>query len=255
MTTSDEPGPDHLSQIQTLWSVIRVAHDVDQSSPDVRAAKEALLAQYGGAIRRYLLGSLRSEDAADEVYQDFALKFLRGAFQSANPDRGRFRAFVKTIVYRMIVDYQRQQKRLRAADVHELDAADHRSPLPPEEDAAFQRSWRDDLLARTWDQLQAFETRTGRPYFTLMQLRTEFPEARSDDLALKLKDRLGTPQTAGAVRVALHRAREQFAEMLLASIMHAMGETTAEAVEAELHDLDLMKYTKDAFDQRFRPST
>jgi RNA polymerase sigma factor (sigma-70 family) len=252
MTTPDEPGPERLSQIQTLWSVIRVAHDSDGASPEVRAAKEALLAQYGGAIRRYLLAALRSEDAADEVYQDFALKFLRGAFHGANPDRGRFRSFVKTIIYRMIVDYQRLQKRLRAADVHELDAADHRGPLPPEEESAFQRSWRDDLLARTWEQLQADEERTGRPYFTLMQLRTEFPEARSDDLAIRLAERLGTPQTAGAVRVALHRARERFAELLLTAIMQALGETTAEAVEAELHDLDLMKYTKEAFEKRFR---
>ena len=77
--------PDRLSQIDTLWSMVRLAHD-DQPE-GVRAAQEAILERYGGAARRYLAGALRDSEAADEVFQDFALRFVRGDFRSADPDR------------------------------------------------------------------------------------------------------------------------------------------------------------------------
>ena len=90
----------HISRIQTAWTMVRDAH---RDHTAVQVAQQHLLDRYGGAIRRYALSALRSEDAADDVLQEFSLKFLRGDFAAASPERGRFRAFVKTIVYRLIV--------------------------------------------------------------------------------------------------------------------------------------------------------
>src|SRR5437763_1196590 len=98
----------HISRMTTAWSMVREAHG-DHTA--VQSAQERLLARYGGAVRRYALSALRDEDAADEVSQEFALKFVRGDFGKADPERGRFRAFVKTVVYRLIVDYQRRSKK------------------------------------------------------------------------------------------------------------------------------------------------
>ena len=61
----------HLSRIETLWSVVRQAHD--DGSEVARTAQDELLERYGGAARRYLLAALREENAADEVFQEFAL--------------------------------------------------------------------------------------------------------------------------------------------------------------------------------------
>src|SRR5579885_2433544 len=100
---------DRLSQIQTLWSVVQRAHG--DEAPVVRTAQEQLLATYGGAIRRYLLAAFRNEDTADEVFQEFSLRFVRGDFRHVNPDRGRFRSFLKTSLYHLIVDHHRRQQR------------------------------------------------------------------------------------------------------------------------------------------------
>ena len=108
MTTAE-----HLSQIQTLWSVVRRAHG-DRLSQH-QQAQERLLARYGGAARRYLLAALRDEDEADDAYQDFMLRFVRGDFHAADPAKGRFRSFLKTVLYRMIVDRQRARSDWRAA--------------------------------------------------------------------------------------------------------------------------------------------
>jgi DNA-directed RNA polymerase specialized sigma24 family protein len=60
----------------------------------------------------YAVAVLRDPDAADEVFQEFALKFVRGDFGQATPDRGRFRSFLKTTLYHLIVDYQRRRQKL-----------------------------------------------------------------------------------------------------------------------------------------------
>lgn len=100
-----------LSRIVSLWTFVRRAH----GEPG-EAAREALLERYGGAIRRYLLGALRDEDAADEVFQEFSLKLVGGAFQRADASHGRFRNFLKTALFHLIIDHQRHRQRRRGAE-------------------------------------------------------------------------------------------------------------------------------------------
>jgi RNA polymerase sigma factor (sigma-70 family) len=239
----------HLSRIQTLWSVVRRAHG-DHTA--VQSAQQQMLDRYGGAVRRYALAALRNEDAADEVFQEFALKFVRGDFSNADPERGRFRAFVKTVVYRLIVDYQRRKKgdaRLGPlhSNVAEPAAADDDAGVG--DDTAFHASWRDDLLGRCWERLRTAETESGKPHYTVLKYRVDHPEARSPELASGLSEVLGKPVNAGAVRVLLHRARDAFAEILLEEVRHSLESQTIDDVEDELIELNLMEYCKPALDR------
>src|SRR5262245_48034421 len=93
----------HLSRLETIWTEVFLAHQGD--GQQIPLAQQKLLHRYRGAIYRYLLASLRDPDAADEVSQEFALKLLKGEFKRADPGRGRFRDFVKTALYHLIVDY------------------------------------------------------------------------------------------------------------------------------------------------------
>jgi RNA polymerase sigma factor (sigma-70 family) len=240
----------HLSRIQTAWSMVRRAHG-DHTA--VQEAQQSLLDRYGGAVRRYALAALRDEDAADEVFQEFALKFVRGDFGKVDPERGRFRAFVKTVVYRLIVDYQRRQKRRRQegqmhSNVAEPEADEADTPLG--DDAAFQASWRDELLARCWQRLAAQEADTGKPYHTVLMYRVEHPELRSPELAAGLSERLGKSINAGAVRVLLHRARDAFAEIMLDEVIQSLPNDTLDSAEEELIELDLLEYCRPALDRR-----
>ncbi len=238
----------HLSQIQTAWSVVRRAHG-DHTA--VEPAQRLLLERYGGAIRRYALAALRDEDAADEVFQEFALKFVRGDFENADPHRGRFRAFVKTIVYRLIVDYQRRGKhRLRDVAMHSAIADVVASADDDGDEAAFRASWRDGLLARSWKKLAADEEQSGKPHYTVLRYRADHPELRSPELAQGLSKELGKPTTAGAARVLLHRAREAFAEILLEEVTESLANGTLDEAEQELIELDLLEYCRPALDRR-----
>ena len=239
----------HLSRIATAWTMVHRAHG-DHTA--VQSAQQALLDRYGGAVRRYALAALRDEDAADEVFQEFALRFVRGDFKSADPERGRFRAFVKTSVYRMIVDYQRRKKKhVREGPMHSnLAEPVDSDEANPADEAMFHASWRDDLLARCWEKLAAEETKTGKPYHTVLRYRVENPDLRSPDLAAGLSAKLGKSINAGAVRVMIHRAREAFADLLLDEVSNSLADPTRDEVERELIELELLEYCKPALDRR-----
>lgn len=239
----------HLSRIQTAWSMVRRAHGDHTALP---IAQQALLDRYGGAVRRYALAALRDEDAADEVFQEFALRFVRGDFKGADPERGRFRAFVKTSVYRLIVDYQRRKKkRFREGPMHSNLAepleGDDESPA---DDALFQASWRDDLLARCWNKLEEVERESGKPYYTALRYRVDHPDLRSPELAAGLSEKLAKPINAGAVRVLLHRAREEFGDLLLVEVTESLTDDSLDAAEQELIELNLLEYCRPALERR-----
>lgn len=239
----------HLSRIETMWSVVQRAHRPNDDQ--FVAAQRALLDRYGGAVRRYAVAVLRDPDAADEVFQEFALKFVRGDFGQATPERGRFRSFLKTTLYHLIVDYQRRRQKLaRQAPLATDQPSPQVSTQTPAEDAAFMASWRDELLSRVWQGLSEIEKSTGKAYDTVLRVRVDHPEARSPELAELVGQRLGKPMTAGAVRVLLHRAREQFGELLLDEVAQSLTSPTIDALEQELIDLDLWQYCRDQLQAR-----
>jgi RNA polymerase sigma-70 factor (ECF subfamily) len=239
----------HISRIPTAWSMVRDAH---RDHTAVQQAQQRLLDRYGGAVKRYALSALRSEEAADEVFQEFALKFVRGDFVGADPERGRFRAFGKTVVYRRIVDYQRRsKKRVREGQMHsniaEPEVDDARANG---DDALFQTSWRDELLARCWQKLADDEQKSGKPYHSVLRYRVDHPDLRSPELAAGLSKQLGKEINAGAVRVLLHRARELFGELLLDEVTESLAGGSLDDAEQELIDLQLHEYCRPALEKR-----
>ncbi|MEQ8789955.1 MAG: sigma-70 family RNA polymerase sigma factor [Pirellulaceae bacterium] len=237
--SSDE----HISQIPTLWSMVRRAHG-DRVS-QLQQAQQTMIDRYGGAARRYLLGALRNEDAADEVYQEFVLKFLRGDFRSADPKKGRFRSFLKTILYRMIVDHQRARKRSPTPQMPDDRITPIAEEQPPrEEDEAFTRSWREALLAKAWRALEQEQEETGKPVHAVLRYRVDHPDLRSPELAAGLSRQLDREISPANVRVMLHRARERFANLLLDEVEQSLDAPTRDDLEAELIELQLIEYCR-----------
>jgi RNA polymerase sigma-70 factor (ECF subfamily) len=240
-----------LSRIQTLWSVVRRAHG---EHTNVQSAQQLMLDRYGGAVRRYALAALRDEDAADEVFQEFALKFVRGDLGNADPAKGRFRAFVKTVVYRLIVDHQRRGKKRRQEGLLHSNVAE---PVAAGEhadgdDALFRASWRDELLARSWQRLAEQEAHEGAPHHTVLRFRVDHSDLRSPELADGLSELLGKEINSGAARVLLHRAREAFADLLLDEVVESLADDSLDEAEAELIELDLLEYCRPALEKRRR---
>jgi hypothetical protein len=170
----------------------------------------------------------------------FAYRFLHGDFKGARPERGRFRDFLKGVVRHLVADHCRGRRRHLVSLPDDL-AGPAVGP-DEEQERLFQESWRDDLLARTWDSLAEEETRTGQPFHSVLRCRASHPKLRSPELAQRLGDTLQRPLSAPAVRQILHRARKRFAALLRLHVAASLDSDTPEDVEEELRDLGLLPY-------------
>ena len=235
-----------LSLIPTLWSLVYLAHHGPTGAQ--QSARRQLLDRCGDAVRRYLRKLLRDSDAADEVFQEFALRLLNGALRGANPERGRFCNFVKGVLFHLIADYHKQQQRWPGplpGDGPELAA----NPQDADPDPSFVESWRDHLLARAWAALAEIEAGTAQPYYAVLRFRADHPEMRAPQQAEELTAQLGRTFTAAGVRQILHRARQKFAALLLDEVAHSVERSTTEQLAEELADLGLLDYCRPALEQ------
>lgn len=247
MRPSDTQQPVRINLIATSWTMIRQAHG--EPGPEVQAAQRDLLDRYGEPIRRYLLGALRDEDAADDVYQEFSLRFLNGRLQNANPQFGRFRDYLKKTLSRMVIDHHRQNKRnkMPALDgIHEPGTDEERQ----QREEQFVETWRESILDKAWDALEADEQQTGKPYFTVLDIRRRYPDLASSDLVPLVSDALGESITYGNLRQKMSRARKLFADLLIAEVEQSLEQSDLTAVEDELADLGLLEYCGPALERR-----
>jgi DNA-directed RNA polymerase specialized sigma24 family protein len=240
---------ERLSLIPTQWSLVYLAHHGPTEAN--RSARQQLLDRYGEAARRYLRKLLQDPDADQEIFQEFALRLLKGDLRGANPELGRFRNFVKGTLFHLIANYRKQKQRWPG-------------PLPEEgstwetcqqvanPSCSFEESWCDHLLARAWTALAESEAGTSQPYYAVLRFRADHPESRAPQLAQELTAQLGRTFTAAGVRQILHRARGKFAAFLLDEVAHSLESPTAEQLEAELAELGLLDYCRPALEQRLR---
>jgi RNA polymerase sigma-70 factor (ECF subfamily) len=240
---SPDRGAERLSQISTAWTLLRQIHG--GSAAEARAAQELLLLRYRGAVYRYLRKAVGDTEAED-LTQEFGLQLLAGKFHRADPHKGRFRDYVRAALFHLVAKHRRQTaKRSRTAldraAVEELTSGDEANRL-------FDAAWRDELLNRTWQALRQVQP----DRYEVLHFRAQHPDLSSEELAQNLGTRLGRKLTPTGVRQILHRARGQFAGLLLEELRHSLDDPTEANLLEELGALGLLDYCRPALGRRNR---
>lgn len=132
-----------LSGLDTYWTVLGRGRG---ESAEAVAAKQQLLERYTAAVHRYLLGALRDAEAADELTQEFAVRFMKGDLHRADPTRGRFRDFVKGVLFHLIADHYRRLKRMPPG-LPDGSLPDANAVDPAADDQQFTADWRGSCSA------------------------------------------------------------------------------------------------------------
>lgn len=225
--------------LTTRWSLVVQTRDAD-ASPTARAALGSLCETYWYPLYAFLRRRGQGpEEAADLVQGLFAELLAKGDLARADPERGRFRTFLLTALTRhaaKVHEAATAQKRgggrrlLPLGDVVQRDDAERRYGLEPVDETTperlFDAAWARALLDRVLAQLEQSELARDRgPAFSLLSGRL-FGDADALPLA-EVARRLGS--TEGAVKVALHRLRGRYRDLLLAEV----GGTVADPEEAE----------------------
>lgn len=228
------PAPDDPFA-NTQWSVVLAARD------PVRAtmALEALCQTYWRPLYAYVRRHGHSPEDAQDLTQAFFARLLEKRWLDVvAPERGRFRAFLLVALKRFLAnewDKAGAQKRGGAAIIVSLDAEtryqhEARDPLTP--DRLFDRQWALAVLDRVLDRLRGeHDTADKQRLFEALRgtLSGDQPEGGYAELGLRLG------MSEGAIKVAVHRLRKRYRELLRTEIAQTV--TDPRQVTEELRDL------------------
>jgi RNA polymerase sigma-70 factor (ECF subfamily) len=237
--SSDLPAADPQFHT-TRWSLVVAA--AGQEGEATRAALSDLCGAYWYPLYAFIRRRGHSADDARDLAQAFFATLLeKGYLADADPDRGRFRAFLLTAVSRFVSkEHERAGALKRGGDVHRLpmdfgegearyqfEPADNWTPQ-----RVFERRWALTLLDRTLTGLRSEHEAAGKlPLFDALKVfltgESGAPPLRQVALDLGL--------TEGAVKVAIHRLRQKYREALRAEIAQTVA--VKEDVDDELRTL------------------
>lgn len=221
----------------THWTVVLAAGR--QSSPQANVALEELCNTYWYPLYAYVRRQGRSKEDAEDLTQSFFARFLeKNYLEGVAQEKGRFRAFLLAALKHFLAnDWDRAHAKKRGAgipplplDWHDAEArygietVDQLSP-----DKLYDRAWAMTLLERVIRRLRDENVADGRsklfdtlkPFLMLGKSAIPYAQAASE---LNLSE--------GAVRVAVHRLRQRYRQLLREEISQTLS--SAEQLDDEI---------------------
>jgi len=230
---SERPSaPDDFAT--TRWSVVLLAGR--NNTERARTALAKLCQTYWYPLYAYVRRRNFSPHDAQDLTQGFFEQLLeRQSLAKADPARGRFRAFILTAMKNFLAHERERARALKRGGGQEilsldLAAAERRFSAEPVDaaspDKIFDRHWTLALLGEVLRKLETEHQKQGKGEMfaalkeTLAGTRSELPYV---ELAIRLD------WSEGAVKVAVHRLRKRYRDLLKAEI----SQTVAGPAEAE----------------------
>lgn len=215
----------------TRWTLVLRARG---DSPEAGKALGELCEAYWQPVFRFLRREGRDDDTARELTQDFFARLLaRHGLEAVDPERGKFRSFLLGAVKHFLADVRKRERAIkRGSGVAPLPLESGGSttaeiPVPDPnsgpDDAVFDREWALAVVARSVDALAAEAQAGGRAeQFLALKpwLLGEVPGVSQAEAARRLA------LSDGAVKVAIHRLRKRFRELVRAEIAQTVGDPT-----------------------------
>ena len=222
----------------TRWTLVVTAADPQRM--DARSALVSLCEGYWYPLYAYLRRRGYSADQAQDLTQAFFVRILEGRYlDRADRDKGRFRSFLLTSLKFFVADERdrdRAHKRgggvLEPLECSSGEARYQREPTHDETpEQIFERRWALAVLDRVLDKLRNEFVRHGhQEHFEQLKAcllgRSDVPYAA---LARELRT------SEGALKVAVHRLRKRYRELLRQEIADTIANPAD--VESELRSL------------------
>ncbi len=225
MANMDLPGEGRSNLGETNWAALQ------------RGDVEHVVLAYWKPIQRFLLSRLGDGATADDLTQEFFLRFVeKDRLARADPARGRFRNYLFQMARNFLVDWRREVgARRRGGDAAHvpIDAAvPAAAGTTPDED--FDATWFLDLVHRARRALKSHYVARDRlevyQAFRLFYFGDRDPGHWSQK---RIAEELGL--TTATVNNHVHRAREVYSKILRELVSDYSG--SEKAAEEEFRDM------------------
>jgi len=222
----------------TQWSVVLAAGG---STAESRAALEELCATYWRPIYRFIRRWGHGADEAQDLTQGFFAEFLqRRDIEGLDPERGRFRSYLLAAVKHFLANDKERERALKRGGGARLfslsfdddlglaiEPADTRTP-----EGDYERQWALAILRRALERLRVEQATKGRREL-FERLKPTLAGEDVDGGYAAVADELSL--TTVAVRVAAHRLKKRYGELLLEEVARTVD--LPQEIDDELHRL------------------
>jgi len=224
----------------THWSIVLAAGD--QTSPQAQEALSALCGTYWYPLYAYVRRQGDPPEQAEDLTQEFFTRLLeKGFLRGVDPEKGKFRAYLMACFRHFLAnerDRPLAQKRGGGQRHLSLDFADAEAryrlesahELTPEK--LYERQWALTLLDQVLNRLRDESIRDG--HGRLFDTLKVFLSGESPSLSYEQVGR-GLGLSVGAVKVAVHRLRRRYRELLREEIGRIVGDPSE--IDAEIQAL------------------
>jgi DNA-directed RNA polymerase specialized sigma24 family protein len=224
----------------TKWTLVLAAGR--RGSPQADMALEELCRVYWYPLYAYVRRHGHSREDAEDLTQAFFARVLeKNCLEGLGSEKGKFRAFLLAALKHFLAnEWDRASRQKRGGGVARLSldwqSADTRYHIDPADrlspDKLYDRAWAVTLLERVIAQLREESAREGKsklfeqlkPFLMVGKGAIPYGEAAA---ALELNE--------GATRVAVHRLRRRYRELLRKEIGQTLSDSGA--VEEEMRAL------------------
>ena len=221
----------------TRWSLVLDAQQ-DGDATRAQRAMSALCRDYWYPLYAFARRRGHAPHDAQDLTQAFFLSLLE-TNAAADPARGKFRSYLLGAFKNFLAnDWHRAQTHKRGGGQKpvEWDAldAEARYALEPAEqsdaDALFDKRWAMELLARAVEKLRAeFAAKGEAETFEVLKGTLSGAESSREAIAKQLG------MSEGALKVAIHRLRQSYREVLRAEIAETVD--SPDEIDAEMRHL------------------
>lgn len=237
-SATSRPGRDYF--VTTRWTLVLSAGR--KSSVQSDQALTELCQTYWYPLYAYVRRQGRTREDAEDLTQAFFARFLeKNYLEGLSREHGKFRAFLLACLKHFLAnEADRAGRQKRGGQVPHLSldwtGADERYRLEPADprslESAFDRQWALALLERVIVRLEAEFREAGKEAF-FRRAKGALSVDRGAAQSAELARELGMEE--GAFRVAVHRLRKRYRELLREEIAQTL--TDPGMVEEELRSL------------------
>lgn len=211
----------------TPWTQVRLAGAGNDTR--ARASMEMLCRMYWAPLYGFARRDGMSPAESEDVTQSFFVHLMQDeTIKNADSEKGRMRSYLLGAMKRFISNWRRAEGTVKRGgrlqrvefDTTEVEAvcAQHTDGLSP--DAFFERRWAVALLDHAYKALEMEQALTGKKeQFAVLAefLMVHGKEAQHGEAAEKLG------MSEGAARVAVHRLRKRYRELLREHVAATVG--------------------------------
>lgn len=210
----------------TRWSVVLAAqHSADTTR--MHQAMAALCKDYWYPLYAFVRRRGHSAHDAQDLTQAFFADLLERNATMADPAKGKFRSYLLGALKHFLANEWHRantQKRGGGQKIVEWDALDAESRYAMESETAqdadvlYDRRWAMELLAKAMEKLRAeFVAKSDGETFDILKGCLSGAETPREELARQLG------MSEGALKVAVHRLRTRYREVLRAEIAETVN--------------------------------